>query len=179
MQGQTMQTDHTRSRPAGRFIDVGAGTLYAHVRDGDEPTLIFLHYWGGSHRTWTPVIERINPRHSVIAYDQRGWGASRSLPGPFTLDALADDAQRVIDTVQSNNYVLVGHSMGGKIAQLVSARRPAGLTGVVLVAPAPPEPADITAAQQEALGHAYDSADTVNRSIDHALTKNGLNSRNT
>jgi pimeloyl-ACP methyl ester carboxylesterase len=158
----------------GRVIDVGAGRLYAHVRHGDGPALIFLHYWGGSHRTWTPVINRLSRHHGVVAYDQRGWGSSNRVPGPFSLDQLADDAQRIIQSCNLSSFVLVGHSMGGKTAQLLAARRPAGLTGVVLVAPAPPAPDGVTRAQQNALSHAYDSAETVGQAIDHALTRQGL-----
>lgn len=35
----------------GRYFDVEDGRLYAHVREGCGPALVFLHYWGGSHRT--------------------------------------------------------------------------------------------------------------------------------
>jgi predicted alpha/beta-hydrolase family hydrolase len=37
-------------------------------------------------------------------------------------------------------YVLVGHSMGGKVAQLAASRRPEGLSGLILVAPVQPTP---------------------------------------
>lgn len=157
-----------------QLVDVGAGGLRAHLRQGEKPTLVFLHYWGGSHRTWTPVVDRLRSRHGVVTYDQRGWGASNRMPGPFSLDQLADDAQHVVESCDLSSYVLVGHSMGGKVAQLLAARRPVGLAGVVLVAPAPPVPVGVTAAQQDALLHAYDDAETVGQAIDHALTRHGL-----
>jgi len=40
-------------------------------------------------------------------------------------------------------YILVGHSMGGKTAQFLASRRPKGLVGLVLVAPAPPSPLNL------------------------------------
>jgi 3-oxoadipate enol-lactonase len=46
----------------------------------------------------------------------------------------------VILELNLKRYVLVGHSMGGKIAQLMASRRPTGLAGLVLVAPSPPSP---------------------------------------
>ena len=57
--------------------------------------------------------------------------------------------------------MLVGHSMGGKTAQLLAARRPKGLRGLVLVAPAPPAPVGVTPETRETLAHAYDDASTV------------------
>ncbi|MFC8450150.1 alpha/beta fold hydrolase [Kitasatospora sp. NPDC057223] len=102
--------------------------------------LVFLHYWGGSRRTWIPVLRHLDPGQPFTAYDQRGWGGSADLPGSYDLESLADDAQRVIDELAHPRYVLVGHSMGGKIAQMLAARKPVGLAGVVLVAPAPASP---------------------------------------
>ena len=52
--------------------------------------------------------------------------------------AYADDAAALVGGI--GQFVLVGHSMGGKIAIALAARRPAGLTGLVLVAPSPPGP---------------------------------------
>jgi pimeloyl-ACP methyl ester carboxylesterase len=109
-----------------------------------------------------------------VAYDQRGWGDSASMPGPYDLEQFADDAQRVIDALGHSRYVLVGHSMGGKVAQLLAARKPEGLIGVVLVAPAPPAPIGVTEQVQEAVSHAYDSEETVLQGIDQMLTHSGL-----
>ncbi|MFJ1609389.1 alpha/beta fold hydrolase [Streptomyces sp. NPDC088253] len=130
----------TLQNVVGRFFDVQGGQVYAHVREGDSPALILLHYWGGSRRTWIPVLQRLVPGQGFVAYDQRGWGDSTSVPGPYDLEQLAEDAQRVVDALGYSRYVLVGHSMDGKVAQLLAARKPAGLSGVVLVAPAPSAP---------------------------------------
>jgi pimeloyl-ACP methyl ester carboxylesterase len=149
----------TSQHVVGRFFDVRGGQVYAHVREGDGPALIFLHYWGGSRRTWIPVLQRLDPGQGFVAYDQRGWGDSTSVPGPYDLEQLADDAQRVVDALGYPRYVLVGHSMGGKVAQLLAARKPAGLRGVVLVAPAPPTPVGVSEQVQETVSHAYDNED--------------------
>ena len=53
---------------------------------------------------------------------------------------MADDAETVALTLSLSRYVLVGHSMGGKLAQIVAKRQPDALVGLVLVAPAPPTP---------------------------------------
>jgi pimeloyl-ACP methyl ester carboxylesterase len=164
----------TSQHEVGRLFDVQGGQVHADVRDGDGPVLIFLHYWGGSRRTWGPVLRRLDAGPGYLAYDQRGWGDSASLPGPYDLDQFADDAQRVIDALDGARYVLVGHSMGGKVAQLLAARKPAGLLGVVLVAPAPPAPIGVTEQLLAAVSHAYDSEETVLQGIDQMLTHRAL-----
>ena len=78
----------TSQNVVGRFFDVRGGQVYAHVREGHGPALIFLHYWGGSRRTWIPVLQRLDPGQGFVAYDQRGWGDStrcrRRFPTPTT-----------------------------------------------------------------------------------------------
>lgn len=147
--------------------------VYDH-RTGTGPTLVFLHYWGGSARTWDLVVDRL-PGRAVAAVDFRGWGRSRALPGPYTLGRFADDTLAVLADAGITDYVLVGHSMGGKVAQLVAATRPAGLRAIVLVGSGPAKPAArVTPEYREALSHAYDSAESVAGARDHVLTATEL-----
>jgi pimeloyl-ACP methyl ester carboxylesterase len=147
--------------------------VYDH-RTGTGPTLVFLHYWGGSARTWDLVVDRLAGR-DTLTVDFRGWGRSSGLGGPYTLRQFADDTLAVIADAGVADYVLVGHSMGGKVAQLVAATRPAGLRGIVLVGSGPAKPhAGITAEYREGLSHAYDSDQSVADARDHVLTATEL-----
>ncbi|MFJ9472739.1 alpha/beta fold hydrolase [Streptomyces caniferus] len=155
-----------------KTVAVAGGSL--EVRIGGErsaPTLVFAHYWGGSAGTWDEIVRRLPPQQATVRFDQRGWSTSRELPGPYHLDQLADDLVRVVEECVAGPFVLVGHSMGGKVCQLVAARRPAGLIGAVLVAPAPALPvAAVTEKYRQDLSHAYDSPESVGQALDHALT---------
>ncbi|MFF9813558.1 alpha/beta fold hydrolase [Streptomyces sp. NPDC014006] len=158
-----------------RPVPVAGGTLDVRVGGRTGPALVFVHYWGGSAGTWNDVIGHLPPGQATVRFDQRGWGTSRALPGPYHLDRLADDLARVIDTCVRGPFVLVGHSMGGKVSQLVAARRPAGLAGVVLLAPAPPEPpVTVTEEHRQGLSHAYDSPEAAMHALDHVLTATPL-----
>lgn len=146
---------------------------YDH-RPGAGPTLVFLHYWGGSARTWDLVVGRLAGR-DVLTVEFRGWSRSSSLSGPYTLRQLADDTLAVIADAGVTDYVLVGHSMGGKVAQLIAATRPAGLRGITLVGSGPAKPAEeITPEYREALSHAYDSNESVAGARDNILTATEL-----
>lgn len=146
--------------------------IHINVRERGtgEPSLVFLHYWGGSSRTWEGVMSELSDRFRTIATDHRGWGESDAPETGYELTDLAVDAQGVIEALTLDRYVLIGHSMGGKVAQLIASRRPGGLRGLVLVAPSPPSPTILPHDQREALLHAYDSPESVAYVRDHILT---------
>ncbi|MFF8999782.1 alpha/beta fold hydrolase [Streptomyces achromogenes] len=159
-----------------RAVAVAGGSMKVRTRGGDGgPALVFAHYWGGSAGTWDEVVRRLPPEQATVRFDQRGWGTSRELPGPYHLDRLADDLARVAEECVTGPFVLVGHSMGGKVGQLVAARRPAGLAGVFLIAPAPPRPpATVTEEYRRSLSHAYDSPESVGEALDRVLSAGPL-----
>jgi pimeloyl-ACP methyl ester carboxylesterase len=126
-----------------------------------EPALVFLHYWSGSARTWQRVIDQLGDQVRWVALNQRGWGGSIAIDGRYDLAAMADDVEGVVRALDLRRYVLVGHSMGGKVAQIVAARRPPGLAGLVLVAPAPTTPMPMPEAQRAGMLASYGSRDGV------------------
>jgi pimeloyl-ACP methyl ester carboxylesterase len=151
-------------------VPVDGGSLTVRHRRGSAPTLVFLHYWGGSAGTWRQVIKHLGGQE-VISYDQRGWGTAASVDGPYSLGQMAADVDAVAIHEGLECVVLVGHSMGGKVAQIVAGTQPGYLCGLVLVAPAPPRPlAHVTPEYQEQLAHAYDRAESVRFSLDNVLS---------
>jgi pimeloyl-ACP methyl ester carboxylesterase len=148
--------------------------LHVEERGAGELSLVFLHYYGGSSRTWKHVTARLAPRFRTIAIDHRGWGESDKPDSAYGLADLAADAQGVIAALKLQRYVLVGHSMGGKVAQLMASRQPAGLVGLVLVAPSPPSPMVMPAQDRETMAGAYASRESVEAAIDFVLTAKRL-----
>ncbi|MEH2183875.1 alpha/beta fold hydrolase [Nostoc sp.] len=144
-----------------RTIQTSGATLNVMDTGSGEPSLLFLHYWGGSSRSWQQVIDQLDSQSRCIAIDQRGWGASVATNGRYDLDSMADDVQVVINTLKLDRYVLVGHSMGGKVSQIVAKRHPPGLAGLLLVAPAPPTPMPVPAEQRSAMLASYETHEGV------------------
>jgi 3-oxoadipate enol-lactonase len=159
----------TPLHPHHTRIDTGGAVLHVEDVGRGTPALVFLHYYGGSTRTWRPVIERLAGEARCVAIDHRGWGRSSAPAAGYAIGDLAADAQAVIDALGLDDYILVGHSMGGKVAQLLASRRPAGLRGVVLVAPAPARPAAIPEAARVQMAEAYTNRDTVIATLDTVL----------
>jgi pimeloyl-ACP methyl ester carboxylesterase len=107
------------------------------------PTLVLMHFLGGSSREWDEVIALLNEQVCTVALDLPGFGDSAGVPG-YTVREMADAVEAAVQEHVSGPYTLVGHSMSGKVA-MVAARRAADrgdrqLAGLVLVAPSPPGP---------------------------------------
>jgi len=109
-----------------------------------------------------------------VSIEARGWRRSRGRPGPYTLEQLAQDVRDVITDAGLQHYILVGHSAGGKVAQLVAAAPPPGLAGLVLAASVPSKPAATITPEFQELLHAYDSDEAVAAGRDHILTATPL-----
>ena len=94
-----------------------AGELSFNVLESGsgEPALLFLHYWGGSARSWNAVTSQLSTNFRCIAYDQRGWGQSDAPEQGYSIRDLALDAKHIVEALHLRRYVLVGHSMGGKV----------------------------------------------------------------
>lgn len=86
--------------------------------------LVFLHGVGGGHHAWehqVPHFGRLDyPSH---AWDQPGYGKS-AMVDPYDLAHIAASLARLIESLGGDPVVLVGHSMGGMIAQETYARYP-------------------------------------------------------
>lgn len=134
-----------------------------------ETTLVFSHHWGGSSKTWSAVIERLRERFRCVAIDARGAGSSSAPSQGFSTQDHASDVQAVIDALELNRYVLVGHSMGGKASQVLAGKRPKGLLGLALIASSPPSPMAIDDTQRGQMKLAYAHRSSVEWTLDNVL----------
>ncbi|WP_073288606.1 alpha/beta fold hydrolase [Hymenobacter psychrotolerans] len=112
--------------------------------DSDSPVFLCLHYWAGSGRAFAALAEQLAPDYRLLAPDLGGFGTAPAPGGGYTLAAYADAIAAYITAQHLRSYVLVGHSMGGKVALLLAARQPPGLRGVALLSPSPPTPEPMT-----------------------------------
>jgi len=150
-------------------------TPAGHI-DPSIPTLLLLHYWGGSSGSFSPVVNVLSPYFPTAALSFRSWGDST---GPEEIEAYTttnscSDVETVIQTLGLKAVVLVGHSMGGKVAMAVAGRHvvPASiLKGLALLAPAPPGPLSIAdPSMREQQLHAFDNTDNAEAVINTYLT---------
>jgi len=115
-----------------------------------SPSLVFLHYFAGSLRSWVRIIEDLSSTCRCLRVDLPGFGLSAPLPD-YSVHAVAHEVARLVADLRLDSYVLVGHSMGGKVALSCAAAAPPGLAGLVLVASSPPSPEPMEESERERL----------------------------
>jgi 2-succinyl-6-hydroxy-2,4-cyclohexadiene-1-carboxylate synthase len=97
------------------------------------PTVVFLHGFTHTGRSWHPVIAALGERYTSVADDIRGHGdASERVP--VSLDAVIDD---VVAAAGPERYTLVGYSMGGRIALHVALAAGDRVERLVLIGASP------------------------------------------
>lgn len=102
-------------------------------------TVLMLHYFGGSARSWDRVVRELEPAGvRCVRPDWAGFGESSPLPAGVTPADVPRVLAALIEALELGPFTLCGHSMGGKIALQYAATRPAELERVVLLGPAPP-----------------------------------------
>ena len=94
--------------------------------------LLFLHGTGCDASDWAAVIEGLPRNLRCIAIDFRGHGQSSVPTQHFMLANLAGDVLHLTDDLELQEFVIVGHSLGGMVAMEV-ARRSSSVAGLILL----------------------------------------------
>lgn len=109
-------------------------TLAARRSGSGMRTVVLVHGWMMTGAVWNRTLRLMDrDRASYLVVDLRGVGGSPSPDGPFDLGTLADDVWHTIRAADVTDPVVVGHSMGGQVAQFVAARHPGEVAGLVLL----------------------------------------------
>ncbi len=103
------------------YVDIGSG-----------PVLVFLHGLGGSVADWEQQIPHFSHAFRVIAPELRGFGQTPRGHRWVTIPRLARDISRLLQQLGVERYTLVGHSMGGAVAQQMAIDAPAPIERLVI-----------------------------------------------
>jgi pimeloyl-ACP methyl ester carboxylesterase len=97
------------------------------------PAVLAIHGITANSRAWLAVARALGPQASLAAVDLRGRGASRALPAPYGIGSHVADMLAVLDALQLERTVVVGHSLGAYIAAALAVEHPERVRGLVLV----------------------------------------------
>lgn len=121
-----------------KTIDV-AGTPFAY-RELGEPggvPVVFLHHFTAVLDDWDPrVLDGVAARHHVIAFDNRGVGATGGKV-PTDIEAMGADAIAFIRALGHDEVDLIGFSLGGAVAQMVALQAPELVRRIVIAGSGP------------------------------------------
>jgi pimeloyl-ACP methyl ester carboxylesterase len=109
-------------------------TGLAYIDSCDGLTLLMIHGFPFSSAMWEPQVEDLSSVVRVVAPDLRGHGRSEAVPGPYTMEMLADDCVGLLDYLAIYGPVVVcGLSMGGYVAFELFRQIPERIAGLILV----------------------------------------------
>ncbi|MBD2256118.1 alpha/beta hydrolase [Pseudanabaena sp. FACHB-2040] len=133
---------------------------------GGNQTLVFLHYFGGAAMSWQWVAAQMQD-YRCVAINLPGFGGAPALEPP-SLKGYANAVSEEVARLNIEDYTLVGHSMGGKIALQVAISSDRPPQHVVLIAPSPPSQEPMPDEEKERLLSNHPSQDNAKTTVANA-----------
>ncbi len=191
--GSQIDTDESRRVrsprvPAKYFTVEGVPTFVHHTGPTTLPdtvpdlsrgeTVLCLHGAGGNGGYLGDILEGLSERHSPIAFDQPGHGRSGGIDSLGAIDRMAEFTRAFVNKLGLRPPVLLGHSMGGAVAQDYALAHPGDVRALVLIAsasrfPVPQERIDQLRLVTEGKARRAFTKDAFSPSTDDAIVRRG------
>lgn len=120
----------------GEFIDLAGARLYYYAAGsrGAGAPVVFLHGVGTSGRLWSELVSLMPAGHRLVVVDLLGHGRSDPPNGrALTLRAHAARTVALLDALAIHDACVVGHGVGGGVAQAIAVEHPARVSRLALV----------------------------------------------
>lgn len=135
---RSVPTEHEAATGAAEGPEIQHRTIHGHRRAfrmcGSGPALVLLHGIGDSSEAWAPLMPALAERHTVIAPDLLGHGASDKPRADYSVAAYANGVRDLLDVLGIERATIVGHSLGGGVAAQTTYQYPHRVERLVLVA---------------------------------------------
>lgn len=106
----------------------------------EAPTVVFIHGLLGWGLNWSPIIKHFEKDFHILTYDQRGHGRSFH-PSSYQVEDYAQDLYGLLKAKGIKKAHIVGHSLGGRVAQCFAVKHPGHTLSLVIEDMGPnPEP---------------------------------------
>jgi len=109
----------------------GANLAFTDRGTREGIPLLFVHGWLAGASVWEPLTRHLAPHHRVVTVDLRGFGESNAAPGPYSLERYSTDLSDLVESLDLDPLVVVGHSMGGDITMYFAKMYPDQIKKVV------------------------------------------------
>jgi pimeloyl-ACP methyl ester carboxylesterase len=109
------------------------GLIQHAVEGAGTPAIVFVHGFACSREDWRAQVAHFAARHATVAVDLYGHGATPGSGADCTIESCGEDVAAVLRTRSLGPAVLVGHSLGCRVALEAARRAPGHVAGIVLV----------------------------------------------
>ncbi|MFC2106744.1 alpha/beta fold hydrolase [Bacteroidota bacterium] len=113
------------------FFKSNNSELFYEVHGKEQPLLLIAGLASDS-QSWQYILKQLSKKYQLIIYDNRGTGRAIGNHKSFTIEEMTDDAIALLDHLQIKKAHVLGHSMGGCIAQTLAVKAPEYIDKLIL-----------------------------------------------
>ena len=125
----------SRALPDHGMVDIGGGTtLHVHCVGEGSPMVLIDECLNGLASDYLPILSGIGRFTRACVYDRVGWEYSSPAPKPHLTRQIVGELRKLVGE-RDEPIVLVGHGLGGLVAQLYAREFPRSVAGMVLMDP--------------------------------------------
>jgi pimeloyl-ACP methyl ester carboxylesterase len=114
-----------------RAVSADNVSISYHVEGKGTPALVFVHGWCCDKGYWKYQAPHFSKRHKVVTIDLAGHGESGMHRKAWTMEAFGKDVAAVVEELELDRVILIGHSMGGAVIIEAARQMPERVTGLV------------------------------------------------
>ena len=114
------------------FVEIDGLKIFYNVEGNGNP-VILLHGWGANSYSLIPISNYLKKIYQTISLDLPGFGKSDIPLNSFNGDDYKNIVLKFINFLNLKNYVIIGHSFGGRIAIRIARENPDELKGLILI----------------------------------------------
>ena len=119
--------------PHDRLVETANGTLFVREVSGDNPPIVLMHGFPDDHTIYERLLPLLGPRRAV-AFDWHGYGRSgRTELGGFSMKQHVSELESLLDALDIERTVLVGHDASGPDAVAFAVAHPQRVAHLVLL----------------------------------------------
>lgn len=110
---------------------------YYYERHGQGDPLVLIAGYSCDHVFWDAVVQELVAHYDIVSFDNRGIGQTKDSGSSLSLELMANETIELIQALNIKSPIIVGHSMGGIIAQIIAKQSPNLAKKIVILNSAP------------------------------------------
>lgn len=117
-----------------KMVDTGDRKLHCSIYGQGAPAVVLISGFRALQNYWNPIIPTLSDQTTMITYDRAGYGKSE--PGTLPCDGITamQDLKILLEQLGvPGPYLIVGHSLGGRLARIFASRYPQLTAGLILI----------------------------------------------